>query len=97
MSTYLGTEVEVAEEDGGLRAGDHQDQVNQEQEPIPILSYVLLFRGIKLKEVKHRVESYSIIILFSVILFPIKQTFLRRKNTIVLLNDPIFFQLCLYQ
>lgn len=33
----LGTEVEVAEEDGGLGAGDHQDQVNQEQEPIHVV------------------------------------------------------------
>ena len=50
-TTDLGTEVEVAQEDGGLRAGDHQDQVNQEQEPIPILSCVRLFHDIKLKEV----------------------------------------------
>lgn len=31
----LGTEMEIAEENGGLRAGDHQDQKHQKQETIP--------------------------------------------------------------
>ena len=30
--TYLGTQVEVAEEDGGLRAGDDQDDEDEEEE-----------------------------------------------------------------
>ena len=31
----LGTEMEIAEEDCGLRAGDYQDQKHQKQETIP--------------------------------------------------------------
>jgi hypothetical protein len=31
----LCTEMEIAEEDGGLRAGDHEDQEHQEQKSVP--------------------------------------------------------------
>lgn len=34
----LSTEVEVAEEDGGLGAGDDQDDVHQEQEPVHVVN-----------------------------------------------------------
>ncbi len=32
MYSYLSAQVEVAEEDGGLRAGDDQDDEDQEEE-----------------------------------------------------------------
>ncbi len=35
MIFYLGTQMEIAEKDGGLGAGDYQDKVDQEKEPIP--------------------------------------------------------------
>ena len=35
VKTYLGTQVEIAEQDGGLRAGNDQNHEDQEEKSVP--------------------------------------------------------------
>ena len=35
VKTYLGTQVEIAEQDGGLRAGNNQNDEDEEEKSVP--------------------------------------------------------------
>ena len=39
MKAHLRTQMEVAEQDGGLGAGDDQDHKHEEQESIPVMCH----------------------------------------------------------
>lgn len=39
MTAHLRTQMEVAEQDGGLGAGDDQDHKHEEQESIPVMCH----------------------------------------------------------